>query len=699
LASSSATRHDRLVEWKQELANGNLTQTIVRIETDFGRDIEDVYEGVHDGPILGTGVAGVVRKVKHRDSGVYFAVKVLNLGLIESEEVLEALREEIFIMCQLDHPNILRLEEVYESETQIFLIQELCSGGDLFDRLEEQPDYHYSEVQCAKLVKQMLSAVRYLHGHKIVHRDLKLENFLFDTESSENLKMIDFGLSKHFKSYGSVHHDAVGTPYAVAPEIIKGSYNEKVDIWSMGVITYLLLSGDSPFGGVDGEPLLRVRDNILKCELSFEPKDIWDEVSVEGKNFVRRLLTEDPDLRPTARDAQRDEWLLVYANMDVEDSKALSSGLVDNLLQFKDYSEMHRVLLEVLSFTLLPEQIHKLKAEFQKVDPDGDGEITLEELKEVLLNRAESGSLGSLSEQEVEDIFNALRVNESETTIRWHEFIAAGLSQCDFDDRNLRLAFDRLDYDRKGHITFDDLSEMLSTSDGRMDSTILKMWHDGLKEIRCKGKDKITFEEFQRFLKGQAPQDAMLKAVKKGECTRKVSRNLLHSTFALQPVPEGSPSARMSRNSDNSISMRNSTHHYRSSARSKTRRTASLSLSPAANSMVENGDDDYDLPYEQDTEQASFGGDAGGLEPDAYRKRQDFRTSVLEASRLFDQMRQARQPINTANPAGLTMVAGGRTPSNGYVASERLAAASKRSGRRNRKNRMKTKSDLSMFLQ
>lgn len=146
-------------------------------KTDFGREIEDVYEGVHDGEILGEGVAGVVRKVRHKDTGVYFAVKVLNLGLLVCDAVLDSLREEIFTMCQLDHPNILRLEEVYESETQMFLIQELCEGGDLFDRLDQQPEdqpYHYSEVQCAKLVKQILSAVRYLHSRQIVHRDLKL---------------------------------------------------------------------------------------------------------------------------------------------------------------------------------------------------------------------------------------------------------------------------------------------------------------------------------------------------------------------------------------------------------------------------------------------------------------------------------------------------------------------------------------------
>ncbi len=141
-------------------------------QTGSGRKIEELYEGVHDGPILGTGVAGVVRKVMHRDTGVYFAVKCLELNLVESDEVLEPLREEIFVMCQLDHPGILRLEEVYESDTQIFLIQQLCTGGDLFERLDEQPDYRYTEVGCAQLVKQILSAVGYLHSKQIIHRDL-----------------------------------------------------------------------------------------------------------------------------------------------------------------------------------------------------------------------------------------------------------------------------------------------------------------------------------------------------------------------------------------------------------------------------------------------------------------------------------------------------------------------------------------------
>lgn len=105
------------------------------VQTDYGRPIDEIYEGVHDGPVLGTGVSGIVRRVKHRQSGISYAVKCLDLGLIRDERGLKALHDEIFIMCQLDHPNIVRLEEVYESDSEIYLIQELCLGGDLFDRL------------------------------------------------------------------------------------------------------------------------------------------------------------------------------------------------------------------------------------------------------------------------------------------------------------------------------------------------------------------------------------------------------------------------------------------------------------------------------------------------------------------------------------------------------------------------------------
>lgn len=429
-----------------------LTAKVVHIEVPFGKPIEEVYDGVHNGPVLGSGVSGLVRLVTHKATGVEYAVKCLDLGLVGTKEGLAQLREEIFIMCQLDHPNIVRLEEVYESHSEIYLVQELCVGGELFDRLDEQPDYHYTESECARLVKQMLSAVRYLHSKGIIHRDLKLENFLFSSKAQDSeLKMIDFGLSKHFR-FGEVHHEAVGTPYTVAPEVIHGSYDERCDIWAIGVITFLLLSGDPPFGGCGGpEPLLTVRANILACKYSFEPEDIWGLVSERAKDFVRALLVVDPKNRPTAREAQKHSWLKEWASRQgTKDDKTLNPNVVKALVNFKEFSHMRKLLSEVLSFTLLPDQIKELRKEFETLDTDGSGEISLAGLKQVLVTNAGAGSLGALTEEEVEDIFNAMRVNKAETRIHWHEFIAAGLSQCQVDDRNLRLAFERLDSDHKG---------------------------------------------------------------------------------------------------------------------------------------------------------------------------------------------------------------------------------------------------------
>jgi len=420
------------------------------LQTPFDTPIEEIYNGVLDGKVLGSGISGIVREVTHIVTGIKYAVKVLDMGLINTMEGLRQLRDEIRIMCQLDHPNIVRIEEVYESANEIYIVQELCTGGDLFDRLEDQPDYHYTEAQCARLVKQMLSALRYLHSKGIIHRDLKLENFLFSSAKPDSeLKMIDFGLSKHFE-VGELLCDKVGTPYTVAPEIIKGNYDEKTDLWALGVITFLLLCGDPPFGGLDGESLLELKENILRAEIVFKPAETWRNVSVEGKRFIKMLLNPDPTKRPTAKETQKSEWIQVWAKKDAKEGALLNKTTVGALIAFKESSDMQKLLSEVLSFTLMPEQIVELRREFEIMDTDGDGEISLMSLKKVLMQNAEAGSLGALTEKEVEDIFDSIRVRKSEPTIRWHEFLAAGLSQARVDDRNLRLAFDRLDIQRKG---------------------------------------------------------------------------------------------------------------------------------------------------------------------------------------------------------------------------------------------------------
>jgi len=517
-------------------AGGDLHSKVVRMVTPWGKPIQDVYDGVHDGKILGSGVSGTVRLVTHKASKVQYAVKTMDLGLICSDAAIDQLKEEIQIMCQLDHPNIVRLEEVYEGFNEIFLVMELCLGGDLFDRLDEQSDYHYTEAQCARLVKQMLSGVRYLHSKHIIHRDLKLENFLFSSTDPDGvLKMIDFGLSKHF-TFGQVHHDAVGTPYTVAPEVIRGSYDEKSDIWAIGVISYLLLSGETPFGGVDGENLRVVRDNILRASLVFKPKDIWENVSDLAKSFVQKCLQSDTKLRPTAKRAQRDMWIQTFskkdANGEVGETR-LKANVVKALVQFKEYSDMRKLLCEVLSYTLQPEQIADLRDEFEKLD-NGNGEISLGDLKFVLLETAEAGTLGALTESEVEGIFDALRVRKTETKIRWHEFIAAGLSQCIIDERNLTLAFDRLDTDSKGYISFENIMEMLGDSCANKDD-LQHMWRDSIRHVNGR-MDKISLDQFLLIMKGQALSDPT------GSHRRSSMDSHMSPGKSLSSVQEGMPS-------------------------------------------------------------------------------------------------------------------------------------------------------------
>jgi calcium-dependent protein kinase len=223
------------------------------------------------------------------------------------------------------------------------------------------------------------------------------------------------------------------------------------DIWSLGVITFLLLSGETPFGGLDGENFMSVKANILRAEVLFEPAEIWKHVSDDGRRFVKRLLHNVPSRRPTAKEAQKDPWIQVWSKKDTDPtSSSANPHIIGALMAFKEKSDMQKLISEVLSFTLVPEQIVELRKEFEKMDTNGDGEISLESLKLILLSSAEAGELGALTEEEVEALFDSIRVRKTDTTIRWHEFLAAGLSQARVDDRNLRLAFDRMDSDRKG---------------------------------------------------------------------------------------------------------------------------------------------------------------------------------------------------------------------------------------------------------
>lgn len=278
---------------------------------------------------------------------------------------------------------------------------------------------------------------------------------------------------------------------------------------------------------------MTVRSNILRGAFAFEPDEVWSIVSPLAREFITWTLVTDPKNRPTAKEAQKHKWLREWAKRGKkDDDNTLNPNVVSALVNFKEYSDMRKLLCEVLSFTLLPDQIKDLRVEFEKMDTDGSGEISLAALKEVLMTNAGAGSLGSLTEDEVEDIFNAMRVRKSETRIHWHEFIAAGLSQCQVDDRNLRLAFDRLDSDHKGYITFENVMDLMGNDIEKSEDAMRSMWGDSMKACNCQHA-RITYENFLLLMKGQPKEQA--------QHEMEVSNPFSGSSVRFQAVQQAQP--------------------------------------------------------------------------------------------------------------------------------------------------------------
>jgi len=257
--------------------------------------ITDVRSRYHISPKeLGHGHYGVVRKCQDRVTGEKFAIKSIRKSKVSR---LDVLHNEIDILKEVQHPNIIRLKEVHEDEKYLHLITELCTGGELFDRIiakTNSPEQHFSEKEAASLVYSILDAIAYCHDVKnIVHRDLKPENFLYATKAADSpIKIIDFGLSRHNTSFG-VMKTKVGTPYYVAPEVLNKEYTKSCDIWSIGVITYILLCGYPPFFG-DSDTM--IFDSVRAGRFDFPPAE-WDSIHDSAKDFICCLLQLDQSRR------------------------------------------------------------------------------------------------------------------------------------------------------------------------------------------------------------------------------------------------------------------------------------------------------------------------------------------------------------------------------------------------------------------
>ncbi|OBZ76298.1 Calcium/calmodulin-dependent protein kinase type I [Grifola frondosa] len=285
---------------------------------------EKLTETYRTGKTLGSGTYAIVKEAVHIKTGKYYACKVINKKLMEGREYM--VRNEIAVLKRVSkgHPNIVTLHDYFETAHNLYLCFDLCTGGELFDRICAKGNYY--EADAAALIRTIMGAVKYIHDCGIVHRDLKPENLLFRTKAEDaDIMIADFGLSRvmddeKFKTLTEI----CGTPGYMAPEIFKKTgHGKPVDVWAMGVITYFLLCGYTPF---DRDTQQQEMEAIIAGDYKFEPEEYWANVSSTARDFVSECLTIDPASRPTAEEALQHKWLADERPHFVPDPESPSGG-------------------------------------------------------------------------------------------------------------------------------------------------------------------------------------------------------------------------------------------------------------------------------------------------------------------------------------------------------------------------------------
>ncbi len=424
--------------------------------------------------VLGHGKYGQVFLAQSFESGQLVAIKAVHKkdSSISTSEV----KKEIDILSQVDHPNIVKYLEHFETDHYLYIVMEFCPGGDLFDQVVKRGKF--SESEAAILMAEILRAVNHCHHLGLIHRDLKPENLMYSKDGL--IKLIDFGLSITDKAAAEEH--MAGTACYISPETMRDSIVSKAsDIWSLGIILHILLSGYMPISG-------HTTDEIYYSVVSYEgPKfesEAWNGVSAEAKNLLGRMLEPNHKARITAAEALNHPWF--KANHEAHSEP--KPGIIQALKAYSGYSKLKKVALNLLLQNADEADIKRLQESFLDLDKEHTGLITCEDLKACLKNEGYD-----MPAVELESLTRGVNYNGDEY-INYTEFLAATVSTKRFlTEENLRSIFRRLDVEKKGCITEDDLKTMLFKRK-RLQSIEL----DGIMKATDRDHDgKITFEEFK----------------------------------------------------------------------------------------------------------------------------------------------------------------------------------------------------------
>ncbi|XP_022885271.1 calcium-dependent protein kinase 10-like [Olea europaea var. sylvestris] len=434
---------------------------------------------------LGRGEFGVTYLCTDRETREDLACKSISKKKLRTAVDIEDVRREVAIMSSLpEHPNIVKLRATYEDNETVHLVMELCEGGELFDRIVARG--HYSERAAAGITRTIAEVVRMCHQNGVIHRDLKPENFLFANKKENSaLKAIDFGLSVFFKP-GERFSEIVGSPYYMAPEVLKRNYGPEVDVWSAGVILYILLCGVPPFWA---ETEQGVALAILRGVIDFK-REPWPQVSESAKSLVRQMLEPDPKKRLTAQQVLDHPWI---QNAKKAPDVPLGDIVRARLKQFSVMNRFKKKALRVIAEHLTVEEAEVIRDMFMLMDTNNDGKVTYEELKAGLRK------VGSqLAEPEIKLLMDVADV-DGNGVLDYGEFVSVTIHlQRMENDEHFHRAFMFFDKDGSGYIEIDELQEALADESGETDVDVL---NDIMREVDAKQDGRIDYEEFVAMMK------------------------------------------------------------------------------------------------------------------------------------------------------------------------------------------------------
>ncbi|KMT14505.1 hypothetical protein BVRB_4g072770 [Beta vulgaris subsp. vulgaris] len=482
-----------------------------------GRDIHAHYDL---GRELGRGEFGITYLATDLSSGEKYACKSILKKKLRTNVDVEDVRREVEIMKQLPkHPNIVTLKDSYEDDNAVHIVMELCEGGELFDRIVARG--HYTERAAALVTKTIVEVVQMCHRHGVMHRDLKPENFLFANKKENSaLKAIDFGLSVTFKQ-GEKFTEIVGSPYYMAPEVLKRHYGPEIDVWSAGVILYILLCGVPPFWA---ETEQGVAQAIIRSVVDFK-RDPWPKVSDNAKDLVKKMLDPDPNKRLTAQEVLDHPWL---QNIKKAPNVSLGETVKARLKQFSVMNKLKKKALKVIAEHLSTEEVAGIKEAFDGMDTGKAGKINLEQLRVGLQKLGHH-----IADADLQILMEAADVT-GDGTLNYAEFVAVSVHIRKMaNDEHLHRAFSFFDKNKTGFIEVDELRDALNDDCDVVANNTEEVINAIMHDVDTDKDGRISYDEFATMMKA-------------GTDWRKASRQYSRERFnslSLKLIRDGSLTA------------------------------------------------------------------------------------------------------------------------------------------------------------